>query len=133
MKLSFLVVDDSSLVRQSVKNILAIDERFVILGEASNGQEALLFLNEQDPDFIILDIEMPVMDGLTFLRHARLRSRAKIIVLSSVATLGSNKSKKARLLGAHAVISKPSGAVSFDLEAKRGSVLINTIADLNRD
>ena len=76
---------------------------------------------------------MPVMDGLTFLKKVRLKCTSKIIVLSSVATMGSQKSKMARLLGAHAVISKPSGAISFDLEEKRGSVLMNTINDLKRN
>ena len=133
MNITFLIVDDSSLVRASVKSILSATEEFMVIGEAKNGQEALEFIETTTPDFIILDIEMPIMDGLTFLKHARLKCTSKIIVLSSVATMGSKKSKMARLFGAHAVISKPSGAISFDLEEKRGSVLMNTINALKQN
>jgi two-component system chemotaxis response regulator CheB len=79
------------------------------------------------PDLILLDIEMPEMDGLEFLRHARLKSKAKVIVLTSVAPTGSPKAMRALALGADAVITKPSGAVSYDLEEKRGSELRQTI------
>jgi chemotaxis response regulator CheB len=70
---------------------------------------------------------MPEMDGLEFLRHARLKSRARVVVLTSVAPKGSAKAMQALALGADAVISKPSGAVSYDLEEKRGSELRQTI------
>ena len=79
------------------------------------------------PDLILLDIEMPEMDGLEFLRHARLKSKAKVVVLTSVAPEGSVKAMQARALGADAVITKPSGAVSYDLAEKRGSELVQTI------
>ena len=64
------------------------------------------------------------MDGLEFLRHVRLKSRARVIVLSSVTPMGSNKAVQARMLGADGLVSKPSGAVSYDLEQKRGSELV---------
>jgi len=70
------------------------------------------------------------MDGLTFLRHARLKSEAKIVILSSITTRGSDKASKARALGADAIIGKPSGTVSFDLQERKGSVLIDTIYKL---
>ena len=63
------------------------------------------------------------MDGLTFLRQARLRTRAAVIVLSSVANLGNPNVDKAKALGASAVLCKPSGSNSYDLEAKLGATL----------
>jgi chemotaxis response regulator CheB len=70
---------------------------------------------------------MPEMDGLEFLRLARLRTKAKIVILSSVAIAGSPYAAKARMLGADAIITKPSGAVSLDLAEKRGVEMQQTI------
>jgi len=127
---SVLVVDDATMLRLVIRTVVNNDPRLKVVGNAKNGKEALTMLMETQPDLVILDIEMPEMDGLTFLRHARLKSRAKILVLSSVATGGSDKASKARALGADAVIAKPSGAVSFDLAEKRGSVLMQTVYKL---
>ena len=73
---------------------------------------------------------MPVMDGLEFLRHAKLKTRAKICMLSSVAVSGSPHAAKARELGADGVVSKPSGTVSHDLEEKTGDELARTMRTL---
>jgi chemotaxis response regulator CheB len=70
---------------------------------------------------------MPEMDGLEFLRQARPKTKAKIVILSSVALEGSPYAAKARLLGADAIITKPSGAVSLDLAAVRGAEMERTI------
>ena len=67
------------------------------------------------------------MDGLTFLRHARLLTRARIVVLSSVVELGSARAREARRLGADAVVAKPSGSVSLDLVATAGDQLTATL------
>ena len=122
-----MLVDDSAMMRTIIKNILEQDDNLSVIAEASNGQEALDKLDEANPDAILLDIEMPVMTGLEFLPHARLKSKSKIIILSSVALAGSDAAAKAREYGADAVISKPSGAVSFDLKDKRGSEIIETL------
>ena len=122
-----MIVDDAAMMRLVVQNMLSSDPNLKMAGFASNGKEALDKLAEVQPDLILLDIEMPEMDGLEFLRHARLKSKAKVVVLTSVAPKGSPKAMQAHALGADAVISKPSGAVSYDLEEKRGSELRRTI------
>ncbi|MDY7075993.1 MAG: response regulator [Chloroflexota bacterium] len=122
-----MIVDDAAMMRLVVQNMLSSDPNLKMAGFASNGKEALEKLAEVQPDLILLDIEMPEMDGLEFLRHARLKSKAKVVVLTSVAPKGSPKAMQAHALGADAVISKPSGAVSYDLEEKRGSELRRTI------
>jgi CheY-like chemotaxis protein len=91
---------------------------------AENGKKALEELDKhKDLSLILLDIEMPEMDGLEFLRYAKLKSKAKIVILSSVALAGSPYAAKARMLGADAIVTKPSGAVSLDLVDKRGDEL----------
>jgi two-component system chemotaxis response regulator CheB len=122
-----MIVDDAAMMRLVIQNMLHGDPYLKMAGFAVNGREALDKLAEVNPDLILLDIEMPEMDGLEFLRHARLKSRAKVVVLTSVAPAGSVKAMQALALGADAVISKPSGAVSYDLEEKRGSELRQTI------
>ncbi len=128
---SVMIVDDAPLMRLVVQNILRADNRISVVATASNGKEALDHLTRHPTlDLILLDIEMPQMDGLEFLRHARLKTRARIVVLSSVAAYGSPKAAEARKLGASAVIAKPSGAVSLDLEQTTGSLLLKTVQNL---
>nr|WP_232014609.1 response regulator [Cereibacter sphaeroides] len=104
---------------------------FKVVAQAANGQEALDKLAAQpNVDLILLDIEMPVMDGMEFLRHAKLKTRAKICMLSSVAVSGSPHAARARELGADGVVAKPSGTVSHDLEEKTGGELARTMRTL---
>ncbi len=125
-----MIVEDAAMMRLVIKNMLSDDPYLRVVGFAANGQEALDRLDQVRPDLILLDIEMPEMDGLEFLRHARLKSEARVVVLTSVAPTGSSKAMRAHALGADAVISKPSGAVSYDLEEKCGSELVQTIYKL---
>ncbi|HMQ51457.1 MAG TPA: response regulator [Anaerolineae bacterium] len=129
-KKKVMIVDDTSMMRVIVGNMFHADPYLCVAGYASNGKEALEKLPALKPDLILLDIEMPEMDGLEFLRHARLKCPCKIVVLSSVTPAGSPRAIQARMLGADAIISKPSGAVSYDLKEKRGSLLFQTIYKL---
>lgn len=127
-----MLVDDSRLMLATLKRILQKRAEWVVVGEFSNGREALAALETVQPDLILLDLEMPVMDGLSFLRQARIRSQAQVAVLSSVAMMGSTKATEARRLGAAAVMAKPSGAVSLDLEERVGQELLEPIAEVLR-
>lgn len=122
-----LIVDDSRLVRLTIKTILDRAEGFEVVGEAENGREGVDLARELNPDVITLDIEMPVMNGIECLRRLRILSPAKVIVLSSLTHPASPKAVEARLVGADAVIGKPSGSVSRDVDASGGSLLIDTI------
>lgn len=125
-----LIVDDSKLVRLTIKNILARAEGFELVGEAENGREGVDMARELSPDVVTLDIEMPVMDGIECLRRLKILSPAKVIVLSSLTHPASPKAVEARLVGADAVIGKPSGSVSKDVDASGGGLLIDTIERL---
>ncbi|MEP3114843.1 response regulator [Nisaea sp.] len=122
-----LIVDDSRLVRLTIKTILDRAEGFEVVGEAENGREGVDLAKELNPDVVTLDIEMPVMNGIECLRRLRIVSPAKVIVLSSLTHPASPKAVEARLVGADAVIGKPSGSVSRDVDASGGSLLIDTI------
>lgn len=127
-----MLVEDSVLMRAIIRKIVESADGFKVVAEASNGKVALDLLDKAKPDLIILDLEMPVMNGLEFLRNARLRTKAKVLVLSSVAQAGSKNALEARKLGAAAVMGKPSGAVSLDLERKSGHLVVDIMKSLLR-
>lgn len=64
-----MIVDDSLFMRRILMDILKEDDEIVIVGEARNGKEALEKIPILKPDVITLDIEMPIMDGITTLKH----------------------------------------------------------------
>ena len=131
MPYKVMIVDDAAMMRLYIASFLRSQKDFKVAAQASNGEEALeKMLEHPDLDLILLDIEMPVMDGLEFLRHARPNTTAKICLLSSVAVNGSKHAAKARELGADAVVAKPSGTVSHDLEEKTGAELASTMRSL---
>lgn len=126
-RVNVMIVDDSFLMRRVIRNILEKDAVFNVVGEAANGLEALEAVSTLKPDIILLDIEMPKMDGLEFLRHSRLLTTARIIIISSVAQLGSPQALEALSLGATDIVPKPSGVLSMDLEESRSSELLDII------
>ena len=118
-----MIVDDSAMMRMIISGIVGKIPGAVVVATCENGQVALTALAAARPTVILTDIEMPGMDGLTFLRHARMRTRTAILVLSSVANLGNPNVAAAKKLGADAVLCKPSGSTSYDLETKLGAIL----------
>lgn len=122
-----LIVDDSFLMRRVIRNILEKDNDFIVVDEASNGLEALEIATRERPHVILLDIEMPKMDGLEFLRHAAPLTDARVVVISSVAQLGSPQAMEALSLGATDIVPKPSGVLSMDLEQKKSQELLGVI------
>ncbi|MEW5851968.1 MAG: chemotaxis protein CheB [Myxococcota bacterium] len=78
-----LVVDDSPTNRVNISNILQTDPRLVVAARAGDGQEAIRAVNEYQPDVITLDLEMPRMDGFTFLRILQSSRPTPVIVVST--------------------------------------------------
>jgi two-component system chemotaxis response regulator CheB len=122
-----LIVDDSFLMRRIIRNIVENDPALNIVGEAEDGVVALEKVSELSPDIVLLDIEMPNMDGIEFLRRSRLVTSAKIIIISSVARLDSHEAREALALGAADIIPKPSGVLSLDFEEKKSRELLDAI------
>ena len=119
-----LVVDDSFIMRTMIRDMIAADSDFEVVGDAADGLKALEKVKALKPDVVLLDIEMPNMDGLECLKKIRILSPAKVVIISSVAQTGSPRAIQARQLGAFDVIAKPSGAMSLDLRQKKGSAIV---------
>ena len=109
-----LVVDDSAYNRVTITRMLESDARIRVVASAVNGEEAIKLLVRHEPDVVILDLEMPVMDGFSFLRWVMQNRPAAVIVVSSKSS--DRSVLKALELGALDFISKPGGRVSPRLE-----------------
>ena len=122
-----LIVDDSFLMRRIIRNIIEKDNSLEVVGEAPYGIVALEKVAELSPDIILLDIEMPNMDGIEFLRRAKLVTSAKVIIISSVARIDSKEAREVLELGAVDIIPKPSGVLSIDFEEQKSLELLDAI------
>ena len=113
---SVLVVDDSALMRNLVSKIVEATPGLSVADKAMNGIFALQKIPRCNPDVIVLDIEMPGMNGIEFLRERRrLGIDIPVIILSSVARKGAEITMEALSLGAADFVTKPSGSVSSDI------------------
>lgn len=112
MRKKVLVVDDSAFYRQTITGILKDDSRFDVIGTAANGSEAIQFLSHEVPDVITLDLEMPQMDGFTFLRWIVANKPLPVVVISSLSE--SNNILKALELGAVEFVGKPTQKASLE-------------------
>ncbi|MFB9972030.1 response regulator [Pseudoroseomonas cervicalis] len=123
-RLRALVVDDSAMMRRLVRETLSGDPAFAVVGEAGDGRAALALMAELRPDLTMLDIEMPVLDGIGTLREWALSGHGAVVIVSSAARPGSELAALARRLGASAVVGKPSGAFSPDLRDRQGEAIL---------
>src|SRR5271163_810526 len=126
-KKQVLIVDDSFIMRTVIKDIVESDSELEVAGFAENGKVGLQRVRELKTDAILLDLEMPEMNGLDMLKRLMLLGKAKVIVVSSVGQTGSPQALEARRLGAVDVIAKPSGAMSLDLQAKKGHEIVQSL------
>lgn len=102
-----MIVDDSALVRETLKHILAKDSSIEVIATASDPIIALKKLETITPDVIILDVEMPRMDGLTFLKKIKEELNVPVIICSSMVDTGSANALLALEYGAFDIIQKP--------------------------
>lgn len=85
MPIRILIVDDHSVVRQGLQMFLALDPEIEVVGESSNGAEAVEFVKAENPDVVLMDLLMPVMDGIEATRVIRRDfSDTEVIALTSV-------------------------------------------------
>jgi two-component system chemotaxis response regulator CheB len=106
-KLKVLIVDDSAIVRQTLSQIISSDPHLEVMGTASDPYFAAQRIAEEVPDVITLDVEMPRMDGLTFLKKIMTQHPIPVVIISSLTEKGTETAMKALELGAVDIITKP--------------------------
>ena len=111
-RIRVLVVDDSALVRKALSDALALDPEIEVVGSACDPYVAREKIVRLDPDVLTLDLEMPRMDGLTFLRILMEHHPLPVVVVSSLAQAGSQAALEALEAGAVDVLAKPNGTMS---------------------
>ncbi|WP_252738795.1 chemotaxis response regulator protein-glutamate methylesterase [Colwellia sp. D2M02] len=122
-----LIIDDSSVIRQIIKASLADCSQIKVVGEAENPFVARDLIKKLNPDVLTLDVEMPKMDGITFLTNLMRLRPMPVIMLSTLTTKGADITLQALELGAIDFIAKPSVEELIATRSSFGEVLINKI------
>ena len=118
-KIRALIVDDSAIVRQSMESLLNSDKNIQVIGTAADPYYAAEKIKKELPDVITLDIEMPRMDGITFLQKIMSQHPIPVVICSSLSGKGSETALKAIEYGAVDIIEKPKvGTKEFFNESK---------------
>jgi two-component system, chemotaxis family, protein-glutamate methylesterase/glutaminase len=117
-RIKVLVVDDSAFMRKVISDILNSDDEIDVIDVASNGKEALEKLKTLKPDVVTLDVEMPVMDGLSCLKEMLTSQYIPVIMLSSLTKEGADFTIKALEDGAVDFITKPTNIFKLSGEDK---------------
>src|SRR5271157_3690445 len=106
-RIRVLIVDDSAVVRQTLSDVLSADPAIEVIGTACDPFVAAERMREQVPDVITLDIEMPRMDGLTFLQKIMSQHPIPVVICSSLAEDNAQSTLRALEYGAVDIIAKP--------------------------
>ncbi len=135
-KIKVLVVDDSAVVRQTMLKLLNSHPKIEVMGTASDPYFAARKINREVPDVILLDVEMPRMDGLTFLRKIMKQHPIPVVICSSMALKGSENALRAMDYGAIDIIEKPRLGTKLFLEESKiricDAVLAASVARLKK-
>src|SRR5262249_6783769 len=121
-----VLVDDSVVIRRVLHDLLSADPDVEVVATASNGRIGLDKIRATTPDIVILDIEMPVMDGLTTLKHIRKEfPRLPVLMFSTLTTRGGSSTLDALALGATDYLTKPEtlGGREQAIESIRAEIL----------
>jgi len=128
-----LVVDDSSFMRKSLTHILESDRSIEVVDTAADGEDAIRKVKQRHPDVVLLDIEMPVMDGLAALAHIMAECPTPVLMLSALNKRDAAIAIKSLEHGAVDFIPKPSGVISYDIEKLSNDIIgkVKVAADVN--
>jgi len=123
-EVSVLVVDDSALMRNLIGHMINDTAGLTVADKAMNGRFALDKIPRVNPDVIVLDMEMPEMNGIEFLKERkRLGITIPVVILSSIARRGAEITMEALALGASDFIQKPSGSESEDIHVVKDTLV----------
>ena len=122
-KIKVLIVDDSAYMRVVLKDMLESDAGICVVGSAKDGVEAIEKVKTLAPDVVLLDIQMPKMDGIATLQRIMKESPARTVMLSAMDKVDDQLPLRALEMGAVDFISKPSGPVSIDIVHFTGKIV----------
>ena len=125
-KIKVMVVDDSAVMRQVMGRVLEADPELELIGAAADPLLAMERMKRQWPDVIVLDVEMPHMDGITFLRKIMGEHPTPVVICSTLTEKGAQVSVDALAAGAVAIVTKPKLGLR-DFLTGSARELINTI------
>ncbi|MDX1458972.1 MAG: chemotaxis response regulator protein-glutamate methylesterase [Marinobacter sp.] len=123
MAITVLVVDDSALIRQVLGEMIRTAPGFRLVGTANDAYAARDLVNQHAPDVITLDIEMPRMDGLSFLARLMKARPTPVVMVSTLTERGADATMKALELGAVDFVAKPKLDIKRNLEDYRAELL----------
>ena len=130
-KITVMLADDSSVIRSALSRMLKTDPNIEVIASVPDGKAAISMARLKKPDLVILDVEMPVMDGITALPEIlKLSPKTKVIMCSSLTAKGADTSIKAMSLGAVECLVKPSGAEASQPNSPFKIKLLKTIKTL---
>lgn len=130
-RVKVMMVDDSALVRRVIGRMLAENNDIELVGTAANGLEALDKVPEVKPDVIVLDVEMPEMDGLETLRRLMQTRPVPVVMLSALTRAGSRATLEALALGAVDFIPKPANPAELPLVTNELAAKVKTAATVS--
>ncbi len=125
-KIKVVIVDDTEETRNNVKTLLSFEKRIEIIGEAENGEEAIFIVKESRPDIVLMDINMPVMDGIKATEEISMSVPETAVIIMSVQG-ESEYLRKAMMAGARDFLNKPFSSddlimtilKTYDVESQR--------------
>jgi two-component system chemotaxis response regulator CheB len=121
--ITVMIVDDSAVVRQVLSSLLSADRSIKVLAAVSDPIFAMQRMEQQWPDVIVLDIEMPRMDGITFLRKLMAERPTPVVICSTLTEKGAETTLQALDAGAISIITKPRSGLKDFLQDSANDVL----------
>ncbi|WP_200411155.1 protein-glutamate methylesterase/protein-glutamine glutaminase [Virgibacillus salexigens] len=118
-----IIIDDSAFMRKVLTDMLHSDDRIEVVGTARNGEDGLKKVKELRPDVVTLDIQMPIMDGITTLKELMNLYPVPVVMLSSATNDSTKQTVQAISSGAVDFIEKPSGPISLDIESMKQDII----------
>ncbi len=118
-RIRVLIVDDSALVRQALTRILSRDPDIEVVGTAADPYVARDKMVQLNPDVLTLDVEMPRMDGITFLKRLMVHRPTPVVILSGITASGTRTAIEALAAGAVEVLEKPGPSFGLSEMAPR--------------
>src|SRR6188768_973094 len=128
-RIKVLIVDDSAVIRQTLTHMLQQDPHIEVMATSADPFIAAAKIADEVPDVVTLDVEMPRMDGITFLRRIMSQHPIPVVVISSLTAKGTESAILAMEYGAVAVLKKPN---SYSMLSEDANVIIDAVKSASR-